>query len=298
MPIITQQAELPRASAVQPTQTLRQPDNSEKVAAVPSLEATTESSEEQLSPKFAALARREKALMRKAQEFKAREEALLAKEKEYSSGYVRKDQLIERAKSDPLGYLEEVNVTPDQFTQALLNASPQDHMIRKLEAKIQGLEEKLNKTDTSIVDQQKQQYDQAVRQIRKEATALVASDPTFETVKQENAEEAIVELIEKVYNDGWEDKQIEKGTILSVKDAAEHVENFLFERALKIAQLNKVKSKLSEPVEAQAPTQQQQLTQKQPMKTVTNTMTATTPTTLSARERRERAIAAFKGQLK
>lgn len=248
----------------------------------PEVKTETESP---LSPKFAALARKERALRAEAQKLKAREEAMKAQEADYSSKYIPKDRLTK----DPLGVLTEQGLTMDQITNMLLNQpGPQDQAVSRLEAKIQELEAKLQKQVTTQEETQTQNYDRAVNQIRNEAKLLVDSDPAFETIKDTDNVEAIVELIKETY--------ASDNIVLSVQDAAKQIEDYLIEEAMKMASLKKVKEKLTpqEVVEAQqspAQTPQSQL------KTLTNAVSATSKP-MSNKDRRERAILAFKGQLK
>jgi hypothetical protein len=265
----------------------------------------------QLSPKFAALAKKERFLRSKYaskdSELKAREEALKAKEAEYSTSYLSKSALAEKAKVDPLGVLGEMGLTPDEFTQYLLNSSPQDTLIRKLQSEVQELRETQNKTLSKFDEQQKKAYDQAVSQIRNDTKLLIDSDQSYELIKETDSVEAVVQLIEETFK--------EEGKLMSVEQAAVEVENYLLEKSSKLAQLKKVQDKLK-PQVPEAPevpqklnTQQQKLTvnKRDPetekprpqvsLTTLTNAATATPTKPLSERERIQRAILAFQGKL-
>lgn len=284
MPIVTQQAPLPTT----PTPEARQPATTEQPPAVP---AATEPKVDQLSPKFAALARKEKALRSLDAQLKAREEAFKAKEADYASSYLQKKELAEKAKSDPLGILSDIGLTPDEFTQALLNSRPEDHAIRKLSAEISALRDDQTKVKSQFEEQQTKAYEQAVNQIRTDTKLLVDADSNYETVKAMNATEAVVELIKTTFD--------EQGLLLSVEDAAKEVEAYLIEEALKMAQLKKVQEKLTPKQVAATPAAQKSQTPQQPqMKTLTNAVSATIPQSLSDKERKQRAILAFRGELK
>lgn len=250
--------------------------------------------DEQISPKFAALARKEKAIRSKAQELKAWEDRLKAKEAEYESSYVPKAALKERLKNDVLGFMQENEITYDDLTQAVLNGPNQESLeIKKLQAKIAELESKTNQTNTKFDEAQKKAYDNAVQQLRNEAKLLVDESSDFETIKEADQTEAVVALIEETFR--------ETGKILTVKEAAKEVEDYLVEEAFKMAQFKKVKSKLlpstSEEGEAPEATMKPKEASSAQIKTLTNGMTpASKP--LSAEDRRRRAILAFQGQLK
>lgn len=293
MPVITPRpmtSEIPKAqTAESPLRQLDTVKEKEVPLAETSEVKTPAAEEEQLSPKFAALARRERAIRAKAQELKAKEDALKARETEYESQYIKKSSLQERLNSDPLGTMNEYGVGYDRLTEAALATNPTETMIKKLEQKILELEQKQTQTVTKFDDQQKQAYDQAVGQIRSETQKLVDSDPAYEAIKETGNAEAVVQLIIDTHK--------EEGKILSVQEAAEQVEAHLIEDALTKAKLKKVQERLqvkpSEPEQIEA----QPFKQTPPVKTLTNAQGALSSKPLTAEQRRQRAILAFKGQL-
>jgi len=156
---------------------------------------------------------------------------------------------------------------------------------------------------------EKQAYDQAVTQIRNDLKQASSTDPRFETIKEADAQgweatEGAVSLIEEVFKEGWPEKGISKGTVLSNDQALTHVQEWVMEKAYSMAQLKGVKEKFNPvppPVENQ-PELQKSLAQaaaerRAPARTLTNNMNATKTTRLSDKERRDRAIAALTGQL-
>lgn len=253
-----------------------------------------------LSRQFAQLAKQEKALRAKAQQqeqsFKAREEALKAREATLSqepktdlSKYVAKDKF----KTDPLSVLAEVGIQYDDLVQQLINQPTRDP---RIDAEMQALRDELKaikqgeeSRQKAAQEQQTQAYQAALRQIETDARALVKADPTYETIKATNSVRDIVELIEQTFQ--------KDGILLSVEEAAQQVEDYLVEEALKITRIDKIKKKLTAvaPQSATSTVQKpvQQTKQQQPMKTLTN-MTSSNRQ-LSAKER---AILAFKGELK
>lgn len=254
-----------------------------------------------LSRQFAQLARQEKALRMKAQQqeqqFKAREEAIRAKEAQFSqepkadySGYISKD----RFKTDPLAVLAETGLSYDDLVQQMINPPTRDPRteatISKLEAKIQALEARNEESAKSVQEQQNAAYQAAVKQIESDARALVASDPTFEMIKATRSTKDVVKLIEETYH--------KDGVLLTVEEAAQQVEDYLSEEAMKLTQIEKIKRKIqtSAPNVSSATAQkmaEKAVKQPQPMKTLTNATSSTRQ--LSAKER---AVLAFKGELK
>lgn len=249
----------------------------------------------QLSSQYAQLARQTKAfraqqVQMKAYEgqIKAREEAIKAKEAEMHSQYVPKAQLAK----DPVKVLQEQGFTPEQITNMLLNQpdpaqQQQLAVIERLEAKIKALEDGQESTKKSFEDSQKQSYTQAINMIKNEASHLVDSDANFETIKATNSVDDVVELITKTFETD--------GKLLTVQEAAEAVEDYLVEEALKIARLKKIQDRLK-PAPAQAKpaatVPAQAGAPKPATKTLTSGMNNTRPLTA-----KERAILAFKGEL-
>jgi len=276
MPIITAQSPLPTAA---PVEAIKQ----SVVQPTPMPEAKAEVAE-QMDPKFAALARKERANRAEALKLKAEKDSWLAEKAKYESDYIPRAKLSEIARNNPLGFLEQGGLTPDEFTQALLNSSPEKHDIIKLNAKIAELEGRLSQTSTKIDERETQAYEQAVNQIRSDVKIFVSAEPDYEMIRETNSAEAVVELIKEHFNTS--------GTILSIDEAAKQVEDYLTEEAMKMARLKKVQQKLTPP---QAEATKPQI-QKQPIKTITHAMNSPNAKA-SEKERISRALAAFKGQL-
>lgn len=292
-------------SAVKPSELM---DNSVELEATQSEEVLAEETQEApkapkedpaLSRQFAQLARQEKALRARAQQqekalaakeaaLTAREAAASAKDQEYRSGYLSRDQL----KQDPLTALAEAGVSYEELTQQILTQQPKDPRVEatigRLEAKIKALEEASETSQKTYTQQQQQAYDSAVKQISLDAKRLISSDPAYETIKATGSVRDVVELITQTY----EKDQV----LLSVEEAAQQVEDYLVEEAMKITQIDKIQKRLSQNRAAgQSQKVQSPATQKQqqPMKTLTNATSSQRQ--LSAKER---AILAFKGELK
>lgn len=253
-----------------------------------------------LSPKFLALARREKALRKQMQDLKAREDAIKAKEEEYSTGYVSKDAL----KKDPMSILTEQGVSYDEIVQAALNQpGPQDQVIKKLMADLEGVKTAQQQQVEAQKAGEAQAYEQALGQIRNDVKLLIDGEgDAFELVRSQDSVEDVVQLIRQTFE--------ETGSLLTAEDAAKQVEDHLFEHTKKLLGLSKVKGLFSQTAEAggilpsgQVPAQnaaqklEAAVAQKlqTPIKTLTNAQTTVPSKPLSAKERRERAIAAFKG---
>lgn len=241
-----------------------------------------------VSPQFAALARKEKALRAEIQKFKSEKDTWLAEQKQaqdkYKTDYVPK----ERLKSDAIGALLEEGFSLDQIAKMTLEYNnAQDPRVARLMARIDELEGKTKSIDSRIVEDQSQAVEQALNQMRNEAKILIDSDPAYETIKATNNIEAVVKHIKRTYD--------EDDVILSVEDAAKEVEEILIEDAIKIAGLQKVKQKLQP-----APQEPEKIDSKQQLqpKTLTHEMTSA-PTSnkqkLTTADRVRRAKMVFNG---
>ncbi len=255
-------------------------------ASAPVTETPAAPAEPQVSPQFAALARKEKALRAEIQRFKAEKESWSTEQKssqdKYTKDYLPKDRLTQ----DPITVLNELGLTHDQIANMLLSQpAVQDPRVAKLMARIDELEGKTKSIDTRIAEDQTQAVEQALNQMRNEAKILIDSDTAYETIKATNNVEAVVKHIKRTYD--------EDGVVLSVEDAAKEVEEILVEDAIRMAGLTKIKNKLQPP-----PAEPQKIdprVQSQP-KTLTHEMTSTPQTNkLTTADRVRRAKMVFNG---
>ena len=254
------------------------------------------SEEKPLDPQYAALARKERALRaRVAQQtdaLKAREASIAAREAELNAkstqdltNYIPKDKL----KQNAFQVLSELGLTYDDITnQAIAQQSPEwqafAQMKQEMQEELQKVREEQANTRKSYEQQQAQAYQQALGQIRNEARDLVKSDPSYEAIRATGSVNDIVQLIERTFN--------EEGTLMTVEQAAQAVEDYLTEEATKLSKIEKIQKRLNAQTQSPNNSKQQQVATQQ-MKTLTNSMGANKP--LSARER---ALLAFKGELK
>lgn len=289
------------ADAVPPTSTEEAP----VTEAAPAKAAVEETP---LSSQYAQLARKEKAIRAQAQQAKAREDALAAREASIKAkeAEMSGDSYIpkERLEKDTLKVLQEAGLSYEQITQMMLNgptpeAQQQASVIAKLEAKIAALEEGQTKVAKNFEDSQKNAYTQAVNQIKTEAKQAVYTNPDYETIKETNSVDSVVDLIVQTFEKGL-DAERPAGTLLTVDEAAKMVEEHLYEEAFKLTNLKKIQKRLAEKAVATPPpaTAAKQGETAVPgvkqvtMKTLTNRDGSARKLTSS-----ERAILAFKGEL-
>lgn len=275
------------------------PEDEETISADTSADATPPpaeeaKAEEPISSQYAVLARKEKAIRQREAQLRQREQAIKAAEDARNappaapafdpSKYVSKEDLLK----DPFGILGNNGLSYDQLTERLLNApSPeqlkQQEYTRKLEARLEALESGQEKVTKTFEQREQEARKQAVTQIKNEVKKLVITDPAFETIKETNSYNDVVELIEQTFD--------KDGVLLTVEEAAQQVEDYLMEEAMKLAKIKKIQQRLmpkESPSQASSkPASQQQL------KTLTNSVGSTRQLTS-----KERAILAFKGETK
>lgn len=219
-----------------------------------------------LSPQYAELAKRRRALQLKERALAEKEKALASSQ----TGSLGID--IDRLKSQPLSVLQEAGVTYDQLTEAIL-ASQANSEVNALKAEINALKEGIDKKFTERDTQAEQQV---LMQMKREAESLASQGDQFELVRETRSIPDVMRLIERTYR--------ETGEVLEVSEALSLVEDELFKDLNKLVGLNKIKSTLIPPQPPAAP----QAQQSPAMRTLKNRDTAAIPLS-----RRARALAAW-----
>lgn len=223
-----------------------------------------------LSPQFAALAKQRRALQ-------MRERALAEKEKALHSQPGQDENVaIARLKSEPLRVLLENGVTYEDLTQAILN-NQENAELHALRRDFDAYKAEIKQT---FDEREASAERQALMEMGNEARSLVHNSNEFELIRSMGHIPDVTRLIEQVYR--------KNGRLLSVHEACTMIENTLFEDVQKVAGLEKVRNRFSQPMPQARPMQPQS-----GMRTLTNRDTATVPLTA-----KQRAIAAFNGTLR
>lgn len=276
----------------------KEPVATPSVPIAPKEQTPTESS-------LALFARKERSLRQQANKNAEERKALEEMKAQFKPDVSWKD----RIKTDLAGMLAEAGLSHENVTQTLVDNSPSSLSERKLQAQVDALREELSGYKTQNDDTQKRAYNNAVEQMRGDAKTLISSDSEkYEFLKNTDPEgDRVIELIETTYK--------EDGVVLSVQDAAQQVEDYLAEYAVNLAKMEKTKKLLTPKVEetkAETPSgqeegkhivtpqpgKQQIIPKRQQTNTLQNRMTVSAQTSATAHERTQRAIMAFKGQLK
>jgi hypothetical protein len=224
-----------------------------------------------LSPQYAELARKRRALQVKERELAEKEKALMDKGQDGS--YVSMAEL----KSQPIKVLLENGLTWEQLTDHVVNYQGNSQAY-DFENKFKNLEKTI---EEKFSNQEKQAEQQTLALMRKDAESLVAEGDTFELIRETKSVPDVMRLIERTYR--------ESGEVLDVSEACQLVEDELFKEAEKLASLKKIQSKFQPP----APESQPQSRQQPIIRTLSNKHTASIPM-----DKKQRALAAFYGNLK
>lgn len=215
-------------------------------------EAPKTEEDKKFAQKFAALTKRDKAARDKEKSLADREKQLEARIAELESKAkpapeAAKEPIEQRLKKDPFNTLKELGLDFDILTKIALNEGKltpemqlklrQEELDRKYETKLEALERKLaDKEAADTAAKEKSARDAAETEFRGSIESHVKADPTnYEMLAIEGEEGVAIvyEVIEKHYE--------ATGKIMSIKEAADEVENSLLEVAKKYTGLSKIK---------------------------------------------------------
>lgn len=235
-------------------------------------------------PRLEMLAKREKQIRAQQRQFQEEKAAWEAERAKHTQEYINPNSF----KENPLATLAQLGLTTDKLTQMLIEtqSNPQDPNIVALRNEIQDMRSQQEQLVTKQQAAVEEQRTQAIRQIDNEVKLLVDGNEAYEAIQKTGMHEAVTKLIEETFDS--------KGYLMDVEAAAKEVESYLEAEAERMASLKVIQAKLTAaqpaPVSAKPPQQQ--------IKTLTNSVTQSTPRKSSEQERIERAKAAFYGQLK
>lgn len=251
-----------------------------------------------ITPKYVLLAREQKALRLEKEKIKQEREAW-AKERSGAGDIDSKYKDLDSRLSDKNAFIQvllEKGHTPEEIAQAILNGpKQQDVELMSLKKEIEGLKGETSSTKKLFEQQEQKQKEQVDKQMLQDIKTFVDASPDFELIKANGAYETVLELIKKDFE--------ETGILKEESEVAKEVEEFLLEDAIRVASYSKVQQKLNPPKEESKFTQNVkqpfnvQSREKQ-VQTLTHAATANPTKPLTAKDRRQRAIEAFKGNLK
>lgn len=240
---------------------------------------------DKVSSRFAALSRKERAIVQKQQEVQAKEAALAEREAKVRA-------FEEEWAKDPTKAAESRGLTYAEWTQRVLNdgkPSPDAEVasVRKdIEALRKEREDERKAADAKKLADEQKRNEAVVAEFHAGVNKFIKDNAeTYEFINLHEAQNLVISTIEEHFASTKE--------ILDTKKACELVEKFLEEQVIKSTETKKFKAKAApqpegDPKQTPKPAPQQ--------KTLTNNMTASAPGFLPAKtekERISRALAAL-----
>lgn len=205
-------------------------------------EETPENKEqERLSPRFAALAKREKAIQREQQAAKAREAQLLERE----TLIKQKEDWVTNAKMDPLKALEALGLTYQEVTDFILNGnkpSPENEIqaVRKeINAWKKQQEDAAKKAQEEAQLRAKAEVEEKISKFKEGLNEFIGKNPEkYELIHLNDASDLVYDTIERHWND--------TGKILKMDEACDMVEDFFDkDQVEKLLKAKKIQAKLN-----------------------------------------------------
>lgn len=267
----------------------------------PAASAEATPPKDQLADKFEVLAKKERALFRQRQ-------AIAQKEKELQELQTKLKAFEEKktkAKVNPLEYLSEAGLSYDELTDFMLNGGKPSEKseLQMLKEEFQRLREEQAEKERQTQEQQtaaqQAQQAQILEDFKSEIGEFLESKKdVYELTYQRNAVDDIFTTIQDAYVINLQDwmangRQGPPPAHMDIQKAAEIVEEFYEKEVLKLAETQKLKQKLG----IQAPSTNNQ--NKQPSKTLTNSMASTAASVVPAKtdeDRMRRALEKLAGQ--
>lgn len=257
-------------------------------------QATPEVSKEKdaFAEKLELLSKKERTIWRERQRVEQMAKQLEAEKAEYE----KFKGLKAKAKTNPMDYLSEAGLSYDELTQFVLNGGKptEKDELQSLRDEFNRLrEEQANEKKQAQEQQtqaQKQAEAQAIESFKEEIGEFIKSnEATYELSAQRDAVDDILTTINDSFvismnewNNNGRVGQAPK--LMSIKDAADIVEEFYEKEVLRLAETSKLKAKLGIGPKEDG----QQSSAKQPSKTLTNNMASTAASVIPAKNDHDR----------
>ena len=221
-------------------------------------EEKVEGEEDQMGSRFAALARREKALVDRERQMKTDYEAKEAAWKEKDEKYSSYSGMDEALKEDPLKWLESKGLSYSNLTDRALGIEAEEQSYDP-RSEIQALRDELKQRDEASEQSKKDAEEQAVKDreaqglsdYRGQIDTVVDDNEKYELINIKGAKDDVVQTAIEYYN------KFQK--LLSAEEAADMVEEYLTTEAQKYMKANKFTKKeldMNEALEANSPSLQ------------------------------------------
>ena len=224
----------------------------------------TEEDREKWDSRFAALSRKEKAIIERERSLKEMQEKVTAWEAAQKS-----------AKEDPTKLLEQAGMTFDDLVNHMIGVK-EDPKELTVDDKYKALEEKIAAMEKAAVEKEQvskqEEAEIAVQEFKQDISSFVESNADkFEIVNALGEHELIFQVIEQHYNETEE--------MMPLENAAELVEKNLEESIRKVMNLKKFSSEASsqpEVTETLIEKESDDVRVSNPSKTLTNSQTVNT----------------------
>ena len=242
--------------------------------------------QEQERVRFAQLARKERELVQRQRAMRIeadrmRQEAVVTQ---------RARSFMSQIKSKPLEALKQVGVSYDDLTQAVLNDGKPaaDMQVKALQDELRRFQAQQRIQQQRAVAAERQavvrEQRAAIQEFNEEVSEFVTANPeTYELTNLHNGHGLVAQTIEAYFQ--------KTGKVMSPKEAADQVESYLEQAVERSIATKKWAARNQKPKEEKQDVGQQQ------RRTLSNDMTASTPSMMNAprteKERIERAKAAL-----
>lgn len=256
----------------------------EEVVKEPQLEK-----KEPVSPRFAAIARKEREILKRQQELKTEREAFLA-EKARIDELSKSSQSVESLfKTDPVAAMEKYGWSYDKLTNFVLGkGAPTPEMIAEqiIDKKLGEFKTESQKKEEARLEAEKKKaqedIDSTLTWFKGQISEFVQANPDdCELITSSGAEELVLQVIQEHFE--------QTKRVLSVKEAASWTERYLEGEVDKLLSTKKVKAKATP-----QPKEESKSSQNAQSRTLTNqhtTSAVTAPKAMSREERIKRALA-------
>jgi hypothetical protein len=267
-----------------------------------------------VSSKFAALAKKEKAVRAKQSEIQSKEQALAEKEAKLAAMEAKINGFEEakaQAKKNPLKYLQETGLTYDDIVQAQLNELQEDPALMEVKTKLDAMEKAQKDAELKAAEDEKRRIAEEENKVyegyKAKIKAHVSGKDEYELINTYNQHNLVFDTIRDFFD--------AKGRVISIDEAAQLVEKYLEgeveQQLTRAQQLKRFQTKFQPQAQAQAqeekPTTLAQAVGKSgykpvsQVKTLNNSMAGSSQPKsekmLSPEEARKRAIAKLQGKL-
>jgi len=241
-----------------------------------------EPKEDKFALKFAALSRKEKQLRDQERELKNKmsEMDLRLRQFDERSKPVEAPKPAElpleyRLKQNPMKTLEELGIPFNKLTDIALNDGKLP-MEMQLELMRRDLDEKHSKELQALKSElledkksrEQEKFNQTINGFMREITDTVNSNEKYELIQANSAVQLVYDVIEAHYND--------TKNVLPIDEAAEHVENYLFEESKKLLNMKKLQSLFNTPQASSKPVESRSQAVSKP--TLSNALSAISQT--------------------